>query len=33
MIVVADYTHVLIPQTVADELKKEKAPAAVQTNS
>src|SRR5439155_20932038 len=25
------YTHVLIPRTVADELKKEKAPAAVQT--
>src|SRR5437870_8951708 len=25
------YTHVLIPQTVADELKKEKAPAAVQS--
>src|SRR2546426_5729682 len=25
------YTHVLIPQTVADELKREKAPAAVQT--
>jgi predicted nucleic acid-binding protein len=25
------YTRVLIPQTVADELKKEKAPAAVRT--
>ena len=25
------YTHVLIPQTVAEELKKEKAPAVVKT--